>query len=438
VQVTVEDLSPVKKKIGVALPPEEVRAQIDQAYRGLQQRARIKGFRPGHIPRAILERYYGEQVRSEVLGRLIEDSYARALEQHHLRAIARPEIVAEEVRPDTGLRYSATIEIKPEFEVAGYEAIEVERSVQPVSEAAVDAEVERLRQSLAHMVRREDHDTVERGDLVEITYTGVVDGRVLSGAAAESRVIEIGSQTFPPPFEEKLVGLRRGESTHVEVQYPTHHRSPEIAGKTVTFRVELKEIGRKELPALDDELAKDHGECGSLVELRNKLRTALEAAAEREADDAMRSALVRKVVERNPIEVPQALTERRFEGMLHELGLHDATAGGDPERDAQLERLRGELRQRAHESVHAALLLERLAAQQRLEVSDAEIGERIAQVLRAAPRERERLTELYRSPAARREIGERIAQEKALEWLAGRAVVTQVAPKSIAADEKKS
>lgn len=437
-QVTVEDLSPIKKKIGVALPPEEVRAQIDQAYRGLQQRARIKGFRPGRVPRAILERYYGEQVRSEVLGRLIEDSYARALEQHHLRAVARPEIVAEEVRPETGLRYSATIEIKPEFEVAGYDAIAVARSVQPVSEAAVDAEVERLRQSLAHMVRCEDRDTVEQGDLVEIAYTGVVDGRVLPGAVAESRVIEVGSQTFPPPFEEKLVGLRRGESAHVEVHYPAHHRSPEIAGKAVTFRVEIKEIGRKELPALDDDLAKDHGECGSLEELRSKLRSALEAVAEREANEAMRTALVRTLVERNPIEVPHALVERRFEAMLHELGLHDATAGGDAEREAQLERLRGELRQRARESVYAALLLERLAAQQHLEVADAEIDEHIAQVLRAAPRERERVAELYRSPAARREISERIAQEKALTWLAGRAVVTPVAPKLIADSAKKS
>lgn len=101
-QITVEDLSPVKKKIGVALPAEEVRAEIDQAYRGLQQRARIKGFRPGRVPRAILERYYGDQVRSEVIGKLIQDSYVRALEEHDLHAVARPEIVADEVKPGQG------------------------------------------------------------------------------------------------------------------------------------------------------------------------------------------------------------------------------------------------------------------------------------------------------------------------------------------------
>jgi trigger factor len=439
VQVTVEDLSPVRKRIDVALPPEEVRAQIDQAYRGLQQSARIKGFRPGHVPRAILERYYGEQVRGEVVARLIEDSCARALDERQLRALARPEIVAEEVRPEAGLRYSATIEIKPEFEVVGYDAIEVERSVEPVSEAAIDAEIERLRHSLAHMVRCEDRDTVERGDLVEIGYTGVVDGRLLPGAAAESRVIEVGSQTFPPPFEEKLVGLRRGESTHVEVQYPAHHRSPEIAGKTVMFRVEIKNVGHKELPALDDDLAKDHGECGSLAELRDKVRAALEAVAQRKADAAMRSVLVRTLVERNPIEVPHALVERRLEAMLYELGMHDVTVGGgDAEREAQIERLRAELRQRAGESVHAALLLERLAVQQRMEVSDAEIDQHIAQALRDAPRERERVAEIYRGAAARREIGERIAQEKALGWLASRAVVTASSPKLIAGSEKNS
>jgi len=141
VQVTIEDLSPVKKKIGVALPDEDVRAEIDEAYRGLQQRARIKGFRPGHVPRAILERYYGDQVRSEVIGKLIQDSYTRALEEHQLHAVTRPEIVAEEVKPGAGLSYSATIEIKPTFEVHDYEGIEVERAVAPVDDAAVDAQI---------------------------------------------------------------------------------------------------------------------------------------------------------------------------------------------------------------------------------------------------------------------------------------------------------
>ncbi len=423
-QITVEDLSPIKKKIGVALPPEEVRAEIEQAYRGLQQRARIKGFRPGRVPRAVLERYYGEQVRSEVIGKLIQDSYLRALEEHHLHAVARPEIVADEVKPEAGLRYSATIEIKPTFDVTAYDAIEVERKVTPVSEEAIDAQIERFRQSLAQFARREDRDVVEQGDLVEIGYTGVVDGRAVAGASAQSRVVEVGARTFPPPFDEKLVGLKRGDSTHVEVAYPEQHHAREIAGKHVTFRVEVKEIGRKELPALDDEFAKDHGECGSLAELRDKVRTALESAAAREADDAMRAALVRTLLERNPVDVPEALVERRFDAMLHDLGIPETTRDADPERAAQLDALRAELRQRARESVQSALVLERVAAQEHLEVADAEIDERVTQALRGAPRERERLAEIYRTPEARREVRERIAQEKALDWLAGHARIT--------------
>ncbi len=438
-QITIEDLSPIKKKIGVALPAEEVRAEIDQAYRGLQQRARIKGFRPGHVPRAVLERYYGEQVRSEVVGKLIQDSYARALEEHDLHAIARPEIVADEVKLDAGLSYSATIEIKPSFEVRGHDAIEVERTVQPVADEAVDAQLERFRQSLAQFVKREDRDTVEQGDLVEIAYTGVVDGRAVSGASAQSRVIEVGAETFPPPFDERLVGMKRGESAHIEVTYPEHHHGREIAGKKVTFRVEVKEIGRKELPALDDEFAKDHGEAASLAELRDKVRKALESAAERDADDVMRTALVRTLLERNAIDVPDALVERRFHSMLHELGLPETTPQGlEPERAHQLDQLRTDIRQRAREAVHSGLVLERLATQERLEITDAEIDERIADALRTAPRERERLAEIYRSPEARREVRDRIAQTKALDWLAAHARVAASDAKLIADTEKKS
>lgn len=423
-QITVEDLSPVKKKIGVALPAEEVRAEIDEAYRGLQQRARIKGFRPGRVPRAILERYYGEQVRSEVIGKLIQDSYARALEEHHLHAVARPEIVADDVKADAGFSYSATIEIKPAFEVRDHDGIEVERTVPPVADEAVDAQLERFRQSLAQFTRRDDRDTVEQGDLVDLAYTGVIEGRAVSGASSQSRVIEVGAHTFPPPFDERLVGLKRGESAHIDVTYPEHHHGGEIAGKKVTFRVEVKEIGRKELPALDDEFAKDHGEAGSLAELREKVRSALVAAAERDADDTMRAAIVRVLLERNPIDVPEALVARRFEAMLHELGLGETPPDLDPERAAQFDQLRTEMRQRARETVHSALVLERLAAQEHLEVADAEVEERIADALRSAPRERERLAEIYRSPEARREVRDRIAQTKALDWLAVHARVT--------------
>jgi trigger factor len=425
VQITVEDLSPIRKKIDVALPPEEVQAEIEHAYRGLQQRARIKGFRPGKVPRPILERYYGEQIQSEVIGKLIQDSYARALEEHSLHAVAQPEIVAEEVRPESGLRYSATIEIKPAFDVAGWDGLVVQRSVAPVTDAEVDEHLERLRQSFAHMVRRDDRDTVEQGDLVELAYTGVVDGRVLPGATSQSRVVEVGSGTFPPPFEDRLVGRRRGESLHVDVPYPAQHHSPEIAGKTVTFRVEIKEIGRKELPALDDEFAKDHGECESLGELRDKIRRGLTSSAERDADERVRGDLLQQLVERNPIDVPDALVERKFQATARDLGIHEAR-GGTPEQEAELDRIRGELRHRARRVVHSALLLERLAVQQGFEVGDAEVDERIAAIVRAAPRDRERLADLYRVPEARRELRDRMMQEKALTWLAGHATVTPV------------
>jgi trigger factor len=423
-QVTVEDLSPIKKKIGIALPPEEVQAKIDAAYRGLSQRARIKGFRPGKVPRQVLERYYGSQVESEVIGELIQDSYARALEERQLRAVARPEIVAEEVRPTEGLRYSATIEIKPEVSIEGYDKLAVERTVAPVSEEAIDAQLERLRQSLAQMVPVEDRDVVESGDLVELNYTGVVEGRALPGAAAQNRVVEVGSETFPPPFEEKLIGLKRGESAHIAVPYPPHHHSQEVAGKTVTFRVEVKEIGRKELPALDDEFAKDHGECGSLAELRDKIRQGLVASAEREADEQLRIALVKQLVERTPLDVPDALVTQRFDAMAREVGVHGAESGGNAELDAKLDEIRTELRRRAREAVHSALVLERIALQEHIAASEAEVDERIAHVVRAAPRERDRLAELYRHPEARREIAERLAQEKALTWLVEHATIT--------------
>ncbi|MCC6850120.1 MAG: trigger factor [Deltaproteobacteria bacterium] len=422
-QVTVEDLSPIKKKLGIAVPPEEVQAKIDAAYRGLSRSARIKGFRPGKVPRKVLEQYYGSQVESEVIGELIQHSFVHALEERQLQAVARPEIVAEEVRPAEGLRYSATIEVKPEVRVEGYANLEVDRTVDPVGEEAIDAQLERARQSFAQMVPVTDREEVAYGDLVSIAYTGVVDARALTGSGPQSRVVEVGSGTFPPPFEEKLVGMKRGESTHIAIDYPPSHHSADVAGKTVTFRVEIKDIGRKELPVLDDEFAKDHGECGSLAELRDKIRQGLTSAAEREADERVRIALVKRIVERNPFDVPEALTAQRFDAMAREVGISGAQSSGNAEIDGKLDEIRAELRVRAQESVHSALVLERIAAQENLATTEAEIDERIAEIVSAAPRERERLADLYRHPEARRDVAERLGQEKALSWVVEHATV---------------
>jgi len=426
-EVTVENIGPIKRKLGVTVPAEDVRVEIDKAYQGLQRHARIKGFRPGKVPRRILEKYYGDQVRGDVINRLMQESYARALEEQGLEAVAQPEIETDGVKLEDGLRYSATIEIKPSFEVSGFDDLELERKVEPVADEAVDGQLERLRESYAQMARLEDRDTVEQGDLVSVAYTGVVDGAVLKGASAEERILEIGSNTFPEPFEEKMIGQKVGESRLIDLSYPESHHSPEIAGKTVTFRVELKAVGRKDLPALDDDFAKDHGECDSLAELNAKIRTGLEGAAGRTADEQVRGELMKQLVEKNPIELPDALVERRLDGMLREVGAHGMDASGNPELAAKLDELRTEFRRRAREAVHSGLLLERVAAQENLAVADGDIDARIETMVNAAPRERERLADLYRSPEARREVRDRLAQEQALEWLMGRVNVRESA-----------
>ncbi len=419
-EVTVENIGPIKRKLGVTVPAEDVRVEIDKAYQGLQRHARIKGFRPGKVPRRILEKYYGDQVRGDVINRLMQESYARALEEQGFEAVAQPEIETDGVKLEDGLRYSATIEIKPTFEVSGFDDLEIERKVEPVADDAVEGQLERLRESHAQMARLEDRDTVEQGDLVSVAYTGVVDGAVLKGASAEERIIEVGSNTFPEPFEEKMIGQKVGESRHIDISYPDTHHSPEISGKTVTFRVEVKAVGRKDLPALDDDFAKDHGDCDSLAELKAKIRAGLEGAAGRTADEHVRGDLMKQLVEKNPIELPESLVERRLEGMLREVGAHGMDASDNPELAAKLDELQTEFRRRAREGVHSGLLLERVAAQENLAVADGDIDARIETMVNAAPRERERLADLYRSPEARREVRDRLAQEQALEWLMGR------------------
>jgi trigger factor len=430
-KVEVETVDSLRRRLAVEVPAETVSAEIHKAFTELGRAAKVPGFRPGRVPRPVLERMFGDRVRAEVFGRLIHDSYTEALEEQQIAAVGQPEIVTEQTEAGAALRYRATVEVKPNFTVEGYAGLSVERPLSAVTDEDVTAALSHLQQSLAQLHPITDRSHIERGDVVSLDYQAHVDGRLVS--RGENRDVELGANRFPPGFDDRLVGAPVGSTLEFDITYPTEHPAPELAGKSVHFHVEVHSISVKEVPPLDDEFAKDHGECSTLEELRQRLRRQLEAEAAQRADEAVRRNVVVELAKRHDVPVPQAMVQRRTEALVEEV-LHDwQRQRGRLKDDSQARaHLRKELEPRAYEQVKTVLLLEAVARQEAVSVSDEEVEAQVSALSRAAGSAAERVRALYQQPEARGQLRAQMLQSRAVDFLVSRAEIRDVSRLNVA------
>lgn len=430
-KVEVETLDSLRRRLAVEVPAETVSTEIHKAFTELGRAAKVPGFRPGRVPRPVLERMFGDRIRAEVFGRLIHDSYTEALEEQQIAAVGQPEIVTEQTEADAALRYRATVEVKPNVTVEGYTGLTVDRPLSPITDEDVTAALGRLQQSLAQLRPVTDRSHIERGDVVSLDYQAHIDGRLMS--RGENRDVELGANRFPPGFDDRLVGAPVGGKMDFDITYPTEHPAPELAGKDVHFHVEVRSISVKEVPPLDDDFAKDHGECSTLEELRQRVRRQLEADAAQRADEAVRRNVVVELAKRHDVPVPQAMVQRRAEALVEEV-LHDwQRQRGRLKDDSQARaHLRKELEPRAHEQVKAVLLLEAVARQEAISVSDEEVEAHVSVLAQAAGSAAERVRALYRQPEARGQLRAQMLQSRALDLLVSRAEIRDVSRLNVA------
>jgi len=426
-QVTVEEVNPTRRKLAIEVPLEAVTAEIDRAFGRVQRESKLKGFRPGKAPRSVLEKYFGEQVRADVLSHLIEHSYSDAVRESGLRPVGPPEIVPEDVAAGKPLRYSATVDILPKIEVAEFKGLPAKRPRRIVGEADIDRAVDQLRESLAELRPVEDRDEVAAGDFVTLDYVATIDGKPLPGGKRENRLIELGKGAVPEEMERALVGAKIGETKTVDIEYPKEHSEASLAGKTARFEVTPRGIREKILPPADDELAKEHGECATFAELRDKLRERIEQSYRREGDEQVRDQVVAELVKRNPFEIPSSLVDRQVDAFVEDLVSRLGDRRGELERDTErIAKLREDYRPRAEHQVRAVLALDALAAQQKIEIGDEEVEKRVSEMAAQAGEQAARLREYYREPASRAELRARLTRERALDEIVAGASVDDV------------
>lgn len=423
-KVAMESVDGVRRRLAVEIPAAEVTAQIERAYDQLRQRARVPGFRQGRAPRTVLEKMFGAQVRADVFGRLVQESYADAVRDQHLHPVSAPEILTEQAEPGAPLRYSATVEVRPTVAAAGYTGLAVERPLHTVTDDDVERFLASLRERHATLVAISDRHQADPGDIATIDYEARAEGTLIG--KGEQRLVEVGGRPEDGPGAH-LGGALIGVPVSFEIAYPADHQNPELAGKTVQFVATVTALARRDVPALDDAFAKAHADCDTVVALRELVRQQLEAAALREAAGAVRGALVSQLVAAHDFEVPPSMVERRAElladDVLEELGPRRPPASREAEFRARLQR---DLQEQARNQVKASLLLESIAEQERIAVDDDTLDAHIDRLAAAAGKARERVRALYQDPGARAGLRSRLLQDRALDLLVERANITDV------------
>jgi trigger factor len=423
-KIQVEKLSPVEKKVTVEIEPAEVAKEIDRAYASLGRRAKLKGFRPGKAPRAVLERNFKEQVEADVVERLVQRSFEEATREQKLEAVAAPRVQVGEsaIAADKPFSYVARVEVKPVIEPRDYRGLTVARKTVEVTDATVDAELDRLHQSYAEMVPVEGRTVAELGDWAVIDYKGSVEGKPFDGGSAEGAVVQVKDGNFFAGEMAALTGRSVGEKFELTQPFPADFRDPALAGKPGHFEMQLQSLRTQKIPPVDDAFAKEVGIEGveTLAALRDRIRADIEKREKRRVEAEGRDALVKGALDRNDFEVPPSLVERTIDVMVESTAQRLARQGIDLRQlDLDVARIRADLREQAVLTVKAALLLEAIAEAEKITVDDQDEQDEI----------RRRAEELGVPPArlqmkadGRAALRQRIREDKVVALLAASAI----------------
>ncbi len=374
-QVRVEEVSSLTRRMEVVLPPETVAGELDAAYDKLKGEVNLRGFRKGKVPRKVLEKNYGPKVEHETADRLVQESYFDALEKAGLDAVVHPEIRDHRFENDGSFFYQAEIDVRPDFTLGEYKGVEVEQPELVVSDEDVDAELEKLRQEMAPLRNVTDR-AIAAGDLAVIDFTAYDQGEEMKHVGGRDFSVDVGSGHIGPEFEDNLLGLKAGEESTFKVDFPANFGNMLLAGKSIEFAVQVKEVKERVLPELDDEFAKDvDADLATLDELRLHIRE----KRRQEMEEARRGDLVDRVMkvilENHDFEVPPRLVAHEIDSMIKELETNLENQGLSLEAAGiNRESLVEQYKEGAEKRVRGDFILKKIAEQEEIKVADEDIS----------------------------------------------------------------
>mgnify|MGYP004456713907 FL=1 len=387
----------------------------------------IPGFRKGKAPMSLIEKTYGASIFYEdTFNEIVPEIYEDELKANNIDAVSRPEIEITQMEKGKDLIFTAIVQTKPEVKLGKYKGIELEKSDVSVMAADVKKELERMAEKNSRLVTVEDR-AVKNKDIAVIDFEGFVDGVAFEGGKAEKHELEIGSKTFIPGFEDQVIGMKINEEKDINVKFPEEYFSKELAGKDATFKVKLHEIKVKELPAIDDEFAKDVSEFDTLKELKASIKEKLVEEKKNQAKYQLEESAIKAVSENTTIDIPSGMIETEIDNILKEIDGRLAYQGLNLEQYLKMlnkseDDMRKEYESQAAESVKTRLVLEAIVKAEKIEATDAEIEEKIKEMAANYGKKEE---ELLNNENLKDYLKNNITTEKAIQFIVDNAKISE-------------
>ena len=419
-----EKLEKSMVELQFSVDAETFRAAVDKAYKREGKKYNVPGFRKGKAPRAMIEKMYGADIfHYDAINDLFPENYEAAVKEAGLEVVGQPEVDVVSMSMDEGVVLKAVVPVKPEVTVGEYTGLKVTRKVTAVEDADVEAEITRMQERNGRMITREGK--AENGDTADIDFEGFVDGVAFEGGKGEHYSLVLGSNSFIPGFEEQVVGHEAGEEFDVNVTFPEQYHAAELAGKPAVFKIKLHEVKYKELPALDDEFAKDVSEYDTLDELRASIREEMEERNGKQADVQVENDLVDQVIATLEGEIPEAMYESRMDDMVRDFEYRLSQQGLKLEMYLQymgqtLETFRASYKEQAEKQVKIRLALEAVAAKEKLEATDEDFNAEVKRIADQYKMEEEKVRELVDEKAVKADL----AVNKAIDFIKEKAEIT--------------
>ena len=419
--VQVENLEKSMAKLTIEVSAEQFEAAMQKAYIKNKGRIQLPGFRKGKAPRAMIEKMYGAAIfYEEAANILIQDNYAKAMEESKEDIVSRPTIDVVQIESGKPFIFTAEVAVRPEVTLGKYKGVQVTKIDTTVTDEEVEAALEKEQQKNSRTVSVTDRP-VQTGDTAVIDFEGFVDGVAFEGGKGENHPLEIGSHSFIEGFEDQLVGHNAGEEVEVNVTFPEKYQAAELAGKPAVFKVKINEIKTKELPELNDEFAQDVSEFDTLAEYKEDLRKHLEVSKENDAKRAKEDEAIKKIIDKSTMELPDAMIDTQCENMINEFAQRISQSGLTMDQYMQfsgmtIDGLKEQVRPEAITRIQSSLVLEQIAKEENIEVSDEEINAEVEKMAAQYGMEADKLKE-YLGDAEKESMKRDLAITKAVDLI---------------------
>jgi trigger factor len=423
----VEKLQGLSRRLKIEVPPEIVSAALEKMYQDVQRNAKFKGFRPGKAPITMVKQEYRAKVENDVAAQLIQEHYAKALDQHDLDPVNYPEIELEGLQEGAPLKFTALFEVRPAVELKKYTGLEVEKEKLEVKDDVVDNIINDIRQSKASLVPVIELRPAKMGDIAIIDFEGRIEGKELPGGSGKEYQLDLGAKQFIPGFEEGVAGMNPNETKTIKLKFPEDYHAKDIAGKDVWFTVTLHELKKKVLPELNDEFAKTIGEHTSLQNLKDEIRKDVATREEKRVKDDLKNRVLHALVEANQFEVPKAMIAEQKKVLIDDVH-HRMEQQGMPHEQFEeyVQKWDQDFNKSAEFVIRSSLLINEIAKKENLFSSDDDFNQRLETYAKQSGIELEKIRGFYQKQENKSRLRFQMTEEKVMDFLISNAKLKEV------------